>query len=50
MDELFENGLRVLETCLSVNNNQCGKLPLSLESSIILGDNLIIILLQTLFY
>ena len=30
-DELFENALRMLETCLSVSNNSCGKLFLSLE-------------------
>ena len=40
-DELLENALRILETCLFVSNNSCGKLPLSLESPIILGDNLI---------
>ena len=37
----LKNALRVLETCLSGNNNSCGKLPLSLESPIILGDSLI---------
>ena len=34
----IENALRILETCLSVNNNLCGKL---LKVSIMLGDNLI---------
>ena len=32
----------MLETCLSVNNNSCGKLISSLESPIMLGDILII--------
>ena len=40
-DELLENALRMLETCLSVNNNLWGKLVSSLESPIMLGDNLI---------
>ena len=40
-DELLVNALRILEIYLSVNNNSCGKLPLSLESPIMLGDNLI---------
>ena len=31
----------MLANCLSANNNSCGKLPLSLESPIMLGDNLI---------
>ena len=39
-DELFEKALRILEICLSVNNNSCGKLALSLDSPIMLGDNL----------
>ena len=30
----------MLETCLSVNNKSCGKLVSSLESPIMLGDNL----------
>ena len=30
-DELFEKTLRTHETCLSVNNNLCRKLVLSLE-------------------
>ena len=41
VDELLENALRMLETCLFVNNSSCGKLPLSLESPIIFGDILI---------
>ena len=40
-DELLANGLQILETCLSVSNNSCEKLVLSLESPIMLGDNLI---------
>ena len=40
-DKLLANYLRKLETRLSVNNNSCGKLPLSLASPIMLGDNLI---------
>ena len=39
-DESFEKALRILEICLSVNNSSCGKLASSLESPIILGDNL----------
>ena len=39
-DELFEKALRILEICLSVNNNSCEKLALSLDSPIMLGDNL----------
>ena len=31
----------MLETCLFVSKNTCGKLPLSLESPIMLRDNLI---------
>ena len=31
-DELFEKALQILETCLSVSNNSCGKLVSSLES------------------
>ena len=31
----------ILETCLSVSNNSCRKLASSLESPIMLGDNLI---------
>ena len=40
-DELLVNALRILETCQSVNNNSCGILVLSLESPVMLGDNLI---------
>ena len=40
-DELLANALRILETCLFVSNNSCGKLPLSLESPVMLWDNLI---------
>ena len=40
-DELLANALRMLETHLSVNKNSRGKLPLSLASPIMLGDNLI---------
>ena len=40
-DGLFEKALRILETCLSVTNNSCGKLLLPLESLIRLGDNII---------
>ena len=40
-DELLANALQILETCLSVKNNSCGKLVLSSESPIMLGDNLI---------
>ena len=40
-DELLANALGMLETCLCVNNNSCGKLVLSLASPIMLGDNLI---------
>ena len=32
-EELFSNTLRSSETCVSVNNNLCGKLFSSLESS-----------------
>ena len=39
--ELCENALRILENCLSVSNNSCGKLVLSLESPTMLEDNLI---------
>ena len=39
-DKLFEKALRILETCLSVNYNSCGKLALSLKSPIMLVDNL----------
>ena len=39
-NELLANALRILETCLPVNNS-CGKLAISLESPIMLGDNLI---------
>ena len=39
-DELFEKALRMLKTCLSVNNNSWGKFALSSESPIMLGDNL----------
>ena len=39
-DELLAKALRKVETCLSVNNNSCGKLASSLESPIMLGDNL----------
>ena len=39
-DELFEKALRILETCLSVNNNSCEKLLSSLESPFMFGDNL----------
>ena len=54
-DELLANALRILETCLPVSNNSCGKLVLSSESPIMLGDNLIttsfsFFLLQTLIY
>ena len=38
-DELLANALQILETCLLVSNNSCGKLPLSLESPIMLKDN-----------
>ena len=31
-DEPFAKTLRSLETCVSINNNLCGKLFLSLES------------------
>ena len=41
IDELLANALRLIQTCLPFNNNSCGKLVLSLESPIILGDNLI---------
>ena len=41
-DQLFENTLRIVETCLSVSNNSCGKLVSSLESPIMLGDILVI--------
>ena len=34
VDELFAKALRSLETCLSVNNNLCGKLVFPLESPI----------------
>ena len=40
IDELLEDALRILETCLSVSNNSCGKLVLSSDSLIMLGDNL----------
>ena len=40
VEELLEKDLQILETCLSVNNNLCGKLVLSLDSPIMLGDNL----------
>ena len=40
-DELLANALRILETYLFVSNNSCGKLPLSLETPTMLGDNLI---------
>ena len=33
-DKLFAKALRRLETCLSVNNNLCGKLISSLESPV----------------
>ena len=36
----------LLETCLSVNNNSCRKLVLSLESPIMLEDNLNITLVS----
>ena len=36
----FAKALRILETCLSVNNNSYGKLSLSLELSIMFDDNL----------
>ena len=38
-DELLEKDLWIVETCLSVNNNSCGKLVLPLDSPNILGDN-----------
>ena len=54
IDELLANALQMLETCLFVSNNSCGKLPLSLESPIMLGYNLITtsfsFLLHTLIY
>ena len=40
-DEFLANPLQILETCLFVNNNSCEKLVLSLESPIVLRDNLI---------
>ena len=40
-DYLLANALRILETCLSVNNNSCEKLVWSLDSPIMLGDNAI---------
>ena len=41
-DELLANALPMLEICLFVSNNSCGKLTISLESPyIMLGDNLI---------
>ena len=39
-DELFAKILRSFETCLSVSNNSCGKLVLSLESPIMFDENL----------
>ena len=33
-DEPFAKALRIFETCVSVNNNLCQKLVLSLESPI----------------
>ena len=39
VDELLVKALRILETCMFVSNNSCGKLVLSLESPIMLGDN-----------
>ena len=41
-DELFEKAFQIPETCLSVNNNSCGKLVSSFESPIMLGDILVI--------
>ena len=40
-DELLANALCILETCLPVSNNSCGKLTLSIEPPIMLGYNLI---------
>ena len=42
-DELFEEALQIQETCLSVNNNSCGKLVSSFELPVMLGDILIVI-------
>ena len=39
-DYLFEKALWRLETCLSVNNDLCGKLVSSLELPIIFDENL----------
>ena len=38
-DELFAKDLRSLKTCVSVNNNLCGKLILSLESPITFDES-----------
>ena len=51
--ELFENALQILEICLFVSNNSCGKLVFSLESPIMLRDILLLhihFLLLTLIY
>ena len=37
-DESFAKALRNLKTCLSVNNNLCGKLDSSLESPITFNE------------
>ena len=39
-DELLANVLRIFKTCLLGDNDLCGKLDSSLESPIVLGDNL----------